>query len=71
MPRAAGDRPLPVPRNSRNLAFVSVIDRMPSVTERAAPAKQFLRDKLAEHHRYIRQYRQDMPEIRNWAWRAR
>jgi oleate hydratase len=23
MPRAAGDRPLPVPKNSKNLAFVS------------------------------------------------
>ncbi len=48
-----------------------VIDRVPSVTERAAPAKQLLRDKLAEHHRYIREYGEDMPEIRNWVWRAR
>ena len=47
-----------------------VIDRVPGVAERTAPAKQFLRDKLAEHHRYIRQYGQDMPEIRNWAWHA-
>ena len=29
MPRAAGDRPLPVPRNSRNLAFVSQFVEIP------------------------------------------
>ena len=47
-----------------------VIDRVPGVAERAATAKRFLRDKLAEHHRYIRHYGQDLPEIRNWAWHA-
>jgi xylulose-5-phosphate/fructose-6-phosphate phosphoketolase len=48
-----------------------VIDRVPDVAERAASGRQFLRDKLTEHHRYIRQYGQDMPEIRNWVWHAR
>ncbi len=48
-----------------------VIDRVPGLAERAADAKQFLREKLAEHHRYIREHGQDMPEIRNWAWRGR
>jgi oleate hydratase len=29
MPRSPGDRPLPVPRNSRNLAFVSQFVEIP------------------------------------------
>lgn len=45
-----------------------VIDRVPSLGSRAAYAKQFLRDKLVDHKNYIRQYGEDMPEIRNWKW---
>ena len=48
-----------------------VIDRVPGVASRAADAKQFLRDKLAEHKNYIRTYGEDMPEIRNWRWDAK
>ena len=47
------------------------IDRVPGLASRATSARQVLRDKLTEHHRYIRQYGQDMPEIRNWVWHAR
>jgi xylulose-5-phosphate/fructose-6-phosphate phosphoketolase len=47
-----------------------VIDRVPGLGERAAHAKQFIRDKLIEHRHYIREYGQDMPEVRNWEWRG-
>jgi len=47
-----------------------VIDRVPSLGPRAAYLTQFIRDKLIDHERYIRQYGQDMPEIRNWKWGA-
>jgi xylulose-5-phosphate/fructose-6-phosphate phosphoketolase len=47
-----------------------VIDRVPGLASRAAYAKQFLRDKLADHKNYIRIHGEDMPEIRNWRWRA-
>lgn len=33
---------------------------------RAAYFRQWLRDKLLDHKSYIRQYGQDMPEIRDW-----
>ncbi len=47
-----------------------VIDRIPGLGARAAYAKQFLRDKLLDHKQYVRQYGEDMPEIRNWVWQA-
>jgi xylulose-5-phosphate/fructose-6-phosphate phosphoketolase len=45
-----------------------VIDRVPKLGYAAAYVKQFVRDKLIEHKQYIRQYGQDMPEIREWKW---
>jgi xylulose-5-phosphate/fructose-6-phosphate phosphoketolase len=48
-----------------------VIDRVPQLGARAAYLGQFVRDKLIDHKRYIRQYGEDMPEIRNWKWGAR
>jgi xylulose-5-phosphate/fructose-6-phosphate phosphoketolase len=45
-----------------------VIDRVPALRARAAYAKQAIRDKLIDHARYIREFGQDMPEIREWAW---
>ena len=45
-----------------------VIDRVPRFRNIAGHAQQFLRDKLAEHKRYIVQYGDDMPEILDWKW---
>ncbi|MDQ3194791.1 MAG: phosphoketolase family protein [Pseudomonadota bacterium] len=47
-----------------------VVDRVPSLGSRAAYLTQFIRDKLIDHKRYIRQYGEDMPEIRDWKWAA-
>ena len=44
------------------------IDRLPQLSDRAAYAKQALREKLIEHKAYIRQRGEDMPEIREWRW---
>jgi xylulose-5-phosphate/fructose-6-phosphate phosphoketolase len=45
-----------------------IIDRVPKLGYMAAYAKQAIRDKLIDHKEYIRQYGDDMPEIRNWKW---
>ena len=45
-----------------------VVDRVPKLGERAAYAKQEIRDKLIDHREYIRRYGDDMPEIKNWTW---
>jgi xylulose-5-phosphate/fructose-6-phosphate phosphoketolase len=47
-----------------------VIDRVPGLGARAAYAQQAIREKLIEHKQYIIRYGEDMPEIRNWTWRA-
>jgi xylulose-5-phosphate/fructose-6-phosphate phosphoketolase len=45
-----------------------VIDHVPKLGERAAYAKQEIRDKLIDHREYIRRYGDDLPEIKNWTW---
>lgn len=46
----------------------NVIRRVPKLASKAAYAHQAVRDKLAEHERYVQEYGEDMPEIRNWSW---
>jgi xylulose-5-phosphate/fructose-6-phosphate phosphoketolase len=45
-----------------------VIDRVPSLGSHAAPLRRQMVEKRAEHERYIREYGQDLPEVRDWRW---
>jgi xylulose-5-phosphate/fructose-6-phosphate phosphoketolase len=47
---------------------MDVVDRVPALGYKGAYLKQLMRDKLIEHESYIRQYGEDMPEIRDWNW---
>jgi len=45
-----------------------VIDRLPSMQNKAGHLKQWLHNKLIEHKQYIAEHGEDMPEIRDWKW---
>jgi xylulose-5-phosphate/fructose-6-phosphate phosphoketolase len=45
-----------------------VVDRVPRLQRLGAHFKQFLRNKLVEHKQHIRQYGDDLLEIRDWKW---
>jgi xylulose-5-phosphate/fructose-6-phosphate phosphoketolase len=45
-----------------------VVDRVPRLREIGGHFMQQLRNKLIEHKQYVREYGDDMPEIRNWKW---
>jgi xylulose-5-phosphate/fructose-6-phosphate phosphoketolase len=49
---------------------MDVYDRVPRLCNVAALAKQRLHLKLIEHKQYIEKFGEDMPEIRNWKWKA-
>jgi xylulose-5-phosphate/fructose-6-phosphate phosphoketolase len=44
------------------------IARVPQLRARAGDLERVIRAKLIEHKRYIEQYGEDMPEIRDWRW---
>jgi xylulose-5-phosphate/fructose-6-phosphate phosphoketolase len=45
-----------------------VIDRLSQLEPHTDRARQFIRDRLFDHKRYIEQHGEEMPEIRNWKW---
>ncbi len=49
----------------------NAIDRLPHLSIPGAAVKEAFREKLIEHKRYIEEYGQDMPEIRDWRWEAK
>jgi len=50
---------------------INVIDRVPGLAAAAQQVREAMSERLAAHHRYIVEYGEDMPEIRDWRWQAR
>lgn len=48
----------------------AVVERVPSLAVVREGFIRFVEGKLAEHDAYIRENGEDLPEIRNWRWRA-
>ncbi len=47
---------------------MDVIDRVPSLGERAAPLRQEMVDTRLRHRAYTREFGDDPPDIRDWRW---
>lgn len=50
---------------------IDALNHLPHTGEPGHELKRVLEQKLVEHHAYIRQHGQDMPEIRDWKWTPR
>ncbi len=48
---------------------MEVADRVPEAAPKAAYVKQLMRDKRVEHREHIVRHGEDLPEVRDWAWR--
>ena len=53
---------------SRFHLAIDALKHVPRLRSQASDAIDMFNRKLSEHHVYIRQHFQDMPEIRNWSW---
>ncbi|SCC00972.1 XFP N-terminal domain-containing protein [Kosakonia oryziphila] len=42
--------------------------RVPSLQGKADEILDLLQEKIAAHHRYVREYGEDLPEVQNWKW---
>ena len=55
---------------SRFQLAIEALKHIPRLRIEASDANHMFNRKLFEHHEYIRQHLEDMPEIRNWHWTA-
>jgi xylulose-5-phosphate/fructose-6-phosphate phosphoketolase len=53
---------------SRFHLAIDALKHVPRLRSQASDAIDMFNRKLYEHHAYIRQHFEDMPEIRNWSW---
>lgn len=47
---------------------IDVLDRVPGLRDKTSHLRQKFADRLIAHKLYIREYGDDMPEIKNWSW---
>jgi xylulose-5-phosphate/fructose-6-phosphate phosphoketolase len=50
---------------------IAAIERLTPLAHEGTATRQAFNTKLIEHHRYIREHGQDMPEVREWHWQGK
>lgn len=50
-----------------HLAQAAIV-HIPALQGKADATLDALAEKIASHHRYVREYGEDLPEVRNWKW---
>jgi xylulose-5-phosphate/fructose-6-phosphate phosphoketolase len=50
---------------------IAAIERIPALAREGMSARQAFQAKLIEHHRYIREHGEDMPEVQGWHWQGK
>jgi xylulose-5-phosphate/fructose-6-phosphate phosphoketolase len=55
---------------SRFHLAIDALKHVPRLRSQASDVIDAFNRKLYEHHDYIREHLEDMPEIRNWRWTA-
>ncbi len=51
--------------------LIDVVERVPKLANKRAYIRDLAENKIMEHTNYIRQFGEDMPEIRNWKWQGK
>jgi xylulose-5-phosphate/fructose-6-phosphate phosphoketolase len=51
--------------------LLAAIQRLPQLGSRGVYAQEYLKERLLEHSKYIREHGEDLPEIKNWKWEGR
>ena len=47
---------------------LAALKQLPQLGNRGAILNQICKDNLVRHKQYIKEYGEDMPEIKNWTW---
>jgi xylulose-5-phosphate/fructose-6-phosphate phosphoketolase len=53
---------------SRYHLCIEAMRRVPRLHDRTRALLAECNDRLVTHHAYVREYLQDMPDVRDWVW---
>jgi xylulose-5-phosphate/fructose-6-phosphate phosphoketolase len=48
--------------------MLDTAERVPSLADKRVSIREFVEKKMIEHNQYIREFGDDLPEVKNWKW---